>query len=68
MATTRKNTIMGNSNKNLDPDFPETKVKPIKITRTTSAPYQETDTGPGLMMATGSKTRRTKPRTKKKDN
>ena len=60
MSTTRKNTIMGNSNRNLDPEFPETKVKRIKTTRTTSRPYQETDTEAGGMTATGSKTRRTK--------
>ena len=30
------------------------------------APYQETDTGPGLMTATGSKTRKKKPSVKRK--
>jgi hypothetical protein len=65
----RQNAIIGNSSRNLDGEYPETKVKPLKkITRSTSRPYQETDTGPGLMMATGSNTRRTKPRNNKKES
>jgi len=67
----RKNTIMGNSQKNMNSEFPETKIGPgpgfdksdIKRKNQKTAaekgsrPVQERDTGPGGMTATGSKKR-----------
>jgi len=67
----RKNTIMGNSQKNMNSEFPETKIgrgpgfdkSDIKRKNQKTAaekgsrPVQERDTGPGGMTATGSKKR-----------
>ena len=65
----RRNTIMGNSQKNMNSEFPETKIgrgsgfdkSDIKRKNQKTAaemgsrPVQEKDTGPGGMTATGPK-------------
>ena len=52
----RTDSITGMSHNNIDTDYSAQKT----AAEMGSKPVQETDTGPGLMMATGSKTRRTK--------
>jgi len=57
----RKDSIIGMSHNNIDTDYSAQKTAAEMGSRA----VQETDTGPGVMMATGSKTRRT--RRKKKE-
>ena len=60
----RTDSILGRSHTNIDKAYGAQKT----AAEMGSSPVQETDTGPGGMTATGSKTRRTKPniRTNKK--